>query len=211
MRFAGVALLLAWNSLHAAEPPLKLFAKNELDAATFAKAVNHFVDIGETTAINELLALSCNAKPDVVAGSRVSWVLRVLYLPKTLEPLRKPGYGALVDPAPEEAFAGWQLFPLVRSGDSYFVLSVSYLLGGLAEHPCDYLHYCLANGTFRKEHIPVPSRAQALEDAAALRSSPEWRAIKWAAQGEGGSYSASEEWVWKFVSSQAETIDALAE
>jgi len=210
MRVVGVALLLACNHLLAAEPSIELFAKREFNAATFATAVNHLVDIGETAAIRELLAGPLNAEPDLDAQGRASWLLRVLYLPKANVPLRKPGYGALVAPAPEEAFAGWPLFPLVRSGDTYFVLSVSYVIAGQPEAPRHYLEYCRDNGTFRKSHIPVPIRARALEDAAALRDSPQWRAIRWSAQGMGWSYSASEEDVWAFVRSQAETIDTLA-
>jgi hypothetical protein len=52
----------------------------------------------------------------------------------------------------------------------------------------------------------VPTRAQALQDAAALPKSKAWRDIKWEDSGEDWSYGYDEGDAWKFIQEQAESI-----
>ena len=100
----------------------------------------------------------------------------------------------------------WPLYPVAASGSSYFVLSEGYSLAGKAENPKDYLKYCRANGRFRKEPVPIPSKAQALKDLEQLRQSKAWKAIKWEDSGQGWKYTYNDDWVWQFIKKQAEEI-----
>ena len=105
-------------------------------------------------------------------------------------------------------FAGnWPLLPVAHAGISYFVLDQSYLLGGLPETGQAYIQYSQQNGVFRKRRVIVPSRAQAIKDALALRSSKEWRALKWKSSGQGWSYSLNEVVAWRVIRDQAISID----
>jgi hypothetical protein len=94
--------------------------------------------------------------------------------------------------------------PLAAPASSYFVLSEGYMLFGWPENPKEYLKYCRANGQFRKQSVPIPSKAQALKDLEQLRQSKAWKAIKWKDSGNGFDYIISEEWAWQFIKKQAE-------
>jgi hypothetical protein len=104
----------------------------------------------------------------------------------------------------------WPLYPVASFGKSYFVLSEgyfdSYIGTGRPEDPKAYLTYCRTEGKFRKEEIPIPTKDQALKDAAELRKSDAWKAIKWKDSGPGFSYTFSEKETWSFIKGQAEAI-----
>jgi len=100
----------------------------------------------------------------------------------------------------------WPLFPLAASGSSYFVLSEHYVGASSPERPKDYLKYCRSKGQFRKEAVPIPSKAQALKDLQQLWKSEAWKAIKWKDSGKGWSYDYSEDWVREYIKKQAEEI-----
>jgi hypothetical protein len=98
----------------------------------------------------------------------------------------------------------WPLYPVARSGSTYFVLSEGYDLGGVPEDPKAYLKHCQTKGKFRSERIPTPTRSQALKDLEQLRQTEAWKAIKWKDSGQGFSYTMSEESIWTFIKAQAE-------
>jgi hypothetical protein len=196
------------SSLHAELP--ELFRERSFNAASLAKAVNHFVALGEQAALRGLSAIAPNhdferdtVNKGVSISERVGWVCRILFQPKGNTPLREPGYGGPGLPYLTMPPARWPLYPVAASGDSFFVLSEGYILAGLPEHQKRYLAYCRSEGTFRMQRVPVPTRSQAEKDVSALRRSPAWKAIKWP---EGPVGTSLEEWIWCFIQAQAETI-----
>lgn len=187
--------------------PLRLFHERTFSAADLAKAVNHFIAIGEETAIRELtgLAPDHDFKRDIVGKGfdlpeRVGWVCRILFEPKNGKHLRPPMYGALnIQPHSRK---DWPGYPVAASGKSYFVLSQGYVLAGAAEEPTQYLEYCRTNGVFRKKPVPVPTRSEAQADVSSLRKSPAWIAVK-----QNGGGQEFEKWHWRFIQAQADSID----
>lgn len=203
IRTAGaisLLLVLISGSVSQAKTP-ELFTQGSVDAAALAKAVNHFVALGETRATQELMSLDPNH------SYGVGWVCRVLFSPKNHRPLRPPAYGVLMTFAdlsiPDRDSP---LFPVAASGNSYFVLGDAYLLGGWPEDPKHYVAYCSAEGTFRTKPVPVPTRAQAQQDTFLLRQSPAWRAIKWRDRGPRSKSELDEIRTWEFIKRQADSI-----
>jgi hypothetical protein len=202
-----LALLLAPQVACGAVP--RLFQQSDFTAASFAETVNHFVNLGEDAAVDELRGLVPDGKMDFQrkfnVNERIGWMCRVLFQAKSGS-LRRPAFGALDLPHNTMPDKSWPLYPVALSGSTYFVLSQGYHGRGVPEDPKEYLEYCRQNGVFRKMPITVPTRAQALKDAAALRQSAAWQAIKWQDSGENWSYTINEKWVWKFIQKQAEDI-----
>jgi hypothetical protein len=102
----------------------------------------------------------------------------------------------------------WPLFPVACSGSTYFVLSEGYAFEGFGrEMPNEYMAYCKEHGIFRKNPVKVPTREEAMKDAAALRKSKSWKAIKWKDSGQGYSfYIGDDQYAWSFIQKQAESI-----
>jgi hypothetical protein len=186
----------------------KLFHEKPFTCATLAEAANHYIAVGEKESIKELESLILDWDTDHEGGfsrnERIGWVCRILFEPKEKEPLRGPWFGGHHLPYNTMPLTAWPLYPVARSGSSYFVLSEGYTLRGVPENPKAYLSYCRTKGNFRKERVPVPTKLQALKDAEQLRQSEGWRAIKWNDSGPGWSYTMSENRVWGFIKGQAE-------
>ncbi len=198
-------------------PPQDLprrFLQADYNSRDLSQAANYFISMGEEKAFEKLSSLAsfngaerrwalAAASPKVTSfslNSRLSWMCRILYEPRGAEPLRPPRFGALSLPAmPLEK---WPLYPLVLSGDTYFVLGDGYNLAGLAESLTAYMDYCRTVGVFRKKTLPLPDRKQALRDCALLTTSENWKALKWT----DASYSIPEEDVTNRIKSQAERI-----
>ncbi len=202
-----IALLLTLQGAGGAVP--RLFQQKEFTAASFAEAVNHFVALGEEAAIQKLRGLATDGMADFKRGfsvnERIGWICRVLFEAKTGS-LRPPGFGSLSLPDRTMPAKTWPLYPVALSCSTYFVLSEGYSLDGLDEDPRDYIDHCHRTGVFRKEPVGVPTRAQAVADASALRHSVAWKAIQWKDGGQNWSYALDEEWVWSFIQKQAEDI-----
>jgi hypothetical protein len=194
----------------------RLFRQKEVDAAMFAEAVNHFVYIGEDAAVRELVGLASSntdltdfkmSKGEVWStNERIGWMCRVLFESKEGYPLRSPMFGGLMLPQRTMPLGNWPHYPVAKSGSSCFVLSEGYMLGGVAEPAEDYVLFCRQNGVFRTKRIAVPSKQTALRDAATLRNSAEWQAIKWTDSGQGFSYSMDEKSCFVFIYEQADRI-----
>jgi hypothetical protein len=199
----AIATIIATGSCQGEVP--KLFREKSFTCVTLAEAVNHYIALREEASVKELESLVSD-DPFSDKSLRMTWVCRILFQPKGDEPLRGPGYGEVWLPWNSMPLKSWPLFPLAASGSSYFVLSQRYTLAGIAEKPKDYLKYCRANGRFRKDAVPIPSKAQALKDLEQLRQSKAWKAIKWKDSGLGWSYYWSEDWIWEFIKQQAEGI-----
>ncbi len=209
-----IYLMLMTMGICRAEIP-KLFTEKPFNSVTLAEAVNHYVAIGETATIMELQQLAAQEKSDdnyfashgYCLGERISWVCRILYEPRGHSPLRGPKFGTLSIPERTMPLEKWPLYPLAISGSTYVVLNQSYTPKGKPEDVTHYLAYCKDSGVFRKNPVVVPTQEQAMKDAAALRKSEAWLAIKWR-DDEGFSYPMGEQWTWGFIQNQAKGIPA---
>ena len=187
----------------------ELFQQRDFTAATFAEAINSFVRLGENAAVQELRGLALDDTKDRGEWSvneRIGWMCRVLFDPKDSLPIRQPLFGALSLPYHTMPLSSWPRYPVALSGSTYFVLSEGYELSGLPEDSRDYIEHCRIHGVFRKTSIAVPTRAQALLDAAALRKSKAWTDIKWTDKDESWSYPMAEACAWEFIQKQANGI-----
>jgi hypothetical protein len=205
-------LMLMTLGIGHAEVP-KLLTERAFTSATLAEAVNHYVAIGEPAAIKELQ--QCAAEDAVhtawisnrgfSVGERVGWICRILYEPKGHSTLRAPKFGILNIPEKTMPADKWPLYPLALSGSTYLVLNQHYTPDGTPEEATHYLDYCRNNGVFRKSPVTVPTQEQAALDAAALRQTPAWKAIKWKDE-DGYSYPMGEQFTWSFLQNQAKLI-----
>ena len=195
-----------------AEVP-KLFRERAFNCVTLADAVNHFVGLGEDAAVKELEQLSeveaAEAKKNrgfdtrgFSINERIGWVCRILFEPKDGTYIRAPMFGKLDVPERYMPIAKWPLYPLALSGSTYFVLAESYSNDShKPEEPKHYIEYCVENGDYRKTPVKIASQAQMLKDAAALRQSAPWQAIRWQDE-NGDSYPLGEQWTWGFIQKQ---------
>jgi hypothetical protein len=212
IRFALLVVLIGAAPCQAEVP--RLFREKSLTCVTLAEAVNHYVALGEEKGLKELESLALDWESDFkhsrdkgfTINHRIGYVCRIVFEPKGKEPLRQPGFGAPSLPYISMPLTSWPLYPVAASGSSYFVLSEYWMIMGIPEKPKEYLKYCRNNGKFRKEAVPIPTRAQALKDLESLRQSKAWKAIKWKDSEPGLSYEISEEWVFSRIKPQAENI-----
>lgn len=182
----------------------------QISCATFAEAVNYYLDMGEGETIAALRSLIAANPTDPTRGrarTRMALVCRVLFEPKGKEPLRAPLFGGLYLPWSTMPRERWPLYPVVRSGSSFFVLSEGYYMpGGKPERTEEYLDYCCTEGRFRKERVPVPTREQALLDLQSLRDSEAWKSLKWKDDGQGFEYDRSEQSILEYLKAQTDWI-----
>ncbi len=205
-RLTIILLLLTLKIACGAVP--RLFQEKDFTSASFAEAVNYFVALGEDAAVVELRGLAtgpADSKLGFSLNERIGWMCRVLFEAKAGS-LRAPRFGALNLPYHTMPDTSWPLYPVALSGSTYFVLSQGYSGTGIPEDLKAYIQYCRQTGTFRNKPVTVPTKARAIADAATLRQSAAWLAIKWKDSGTGWSCSMSEEWAWDFVQRQAESI-----
>ena len=175
-----------------------LFTDHEFDSSTLANAANYFIARGEAATIEQLTEIAAQDRSgNIDLNERVGWVCRILW-ENEKTPIRQPLLGGLAGIDFDSASLGvWPLYPVVKSGDTYFVLSQGYMLGGQAEWMPNYIEHCCQNGTFRRWRIGVPDRQQAIQDAQAFRDSVRWRTE----YPDGGS-----SWAWGFIHQQAASI-----
>lgn len=185
---------------------LQLLRSSEFTCADIALAVNYYVNLGEEETLREFHDLVREkdeiGRPNI--KERIGWLCRILYEPDG-KPLRGPGLGGLMLPQDQMPLDKWPLYPVARSGDTFCVLSEGYRLSGLPEFMPDYFRYCTSAGSFRKAPLTVPSRATAIRDVNAIRSSHRWSQIKWQNAGQGFSYTINESWMWSMILAQAES------
>lgn len=97
----------------------------------------------------------------------------------------------------------WPFFPLCFSGNSFFAMSEGRLLAGYAEPPTSYIRFCQSKGQFRKKLLFVPTREQALVDAARVRELSDWKNIPLK---EEWWHEWGEKRTWEFIRHQAKAI-----
>jgi hypothetical protein len=220
-RLLVIVLVAALQTCYSDVP--RFLREEAFTCASFAEAVNHFVSLGEKAAVKELTNLEVDDRKDTNGFSvnvRIGFICRILFEPRGVEPIRAPAYGWLdtlgsmgLPPVfPSSSWTNisryWPLFPVARSRSTYFVLSEGYSFQGFGgpEKPKAYIKYCGEHGVFRKTLIDVSTRTEAMRDASALRKSKAWKAIKWKDSGEGYDFVESEDYAWKFILNQAESV-----
>lgn len=208
----AASMLLAVSMSCMADSP-RLFGQREFTCADFAETVNYYVDLGETAALADFAMRESDGEKYSRKGfdltGRIVMLCRVLYEPKSTQPLRDAMMGAFELPYMSMPASKWPMYPVTKAGQSYFVLSDGRILGGRAETLSNYLKYCAGSGVFRTKKVRVPTRAEAMSDVQLLHSSEAWKEIKWKWKGDPGNYyDFSEDWTWKYILKQASTIPA---
>ena len=201
----AVAAVLTVLFTPAPDKTPQLFKHSNVDSASIANAVNYYVSIGEEKAIRELGALSAMDLGPLdwfELNMRIGWVCRILFTPSDSDSLRPfPGGGLLIpyDTMPSDE---WPLIPIVKSNETFAVLSRECVCSGEPPNAREHLRYCSANGEFRTEPVAVPSKKKAIADLEKLRTSQRWCNILWSGQ----SYSLSEDKTWRTIIAQAEAV-----
>ena len=127
-------------------------------------AANVFIAMKADRAVQELrksFAMSDNYSDH---NLRLSLLCRVLFVPKGKEPLRGARLGSSGLPRETMPSSDWPNFPVVQAGKSFFVLSEVLEGTGIPEQLTDYLEYCLEEGVFRTELLPIPSKVESRGD-----------------------------------------------
>jgi len=179
-----------------------LFTDSDFNSATLANAANYFVARGEDASIVELAEIAAKDRNGHIAlDERVGWICRILWENDKI-PVRQPLLGGLsgID-FDSTKLNTWPLYPVAKSGDTYFVLSQGYMLGGRPEWMPKYIEHCRKNGTFRSSPVKVSDQKQAVKDVQAFRNSARWRAE---------FPSGGDQWNWGFIQAQADSIGELA-
>ena len=175
-----------------------LFSVEHFDSSTLVNATNYFIARGEESTIVELTEIAAKERDNSIdLTERVGWVCRILWANEKT-PIRQPLLGGLsgID-FDSTKLNTWPLYPVAKSGDTYFVLSQGYSLGGRPEWIPNYIEHCRQNGTFRRWSLTVPARDQAMQDIQTFRDSTRWRAEF----PNGGA-----KWTWDFIQGQAYSI-----
>ena len=200
---AVVSVLVAYAASAKNRIP-RLFSMSHVDSAALANAANYYISMGEENAIQELLKLKDHESVElgeIELNMRIGWLCRILYLPPESGSFRPFPMGGLLLPHETMPIEKWPLFPIVKSGDTFAVLSREFVMSGAlptVEHYFD----CVGNGTFRTENIVVPGRRAATGDIKNLRSSTRWTDIKW----NGVNFNFSEANTWKQILAQAKSV-----
>jgi hypothetical protein len=168
------------------------------DVATLALTVNHYVRLGEAAAFADLRRRAAKMDRDRNSsrhGTRITHVARILWGSSGVA-LRRCRDGGYMDlPYLSMQPSAWPYFPMVRPGESIFVMSEFRIVAGVPEPVADYLNYCRSEGRFRRRPVPVPNRDQASRDLTALQASPRWQALRWNEDVGHTRYSMHPEWV----------------
>lgn len=215
LRCSLAAWVLIWATLacrftnaHDEWESLEYFSKKQFNASDLAEAANHFIEMGETQALKKMEEVSITRQtkgPGDPTSLRMIFLMRVIFQPQK-QAIRRPLIGAFFIPIDGNDQANWPHFPLVKSGDSYFLLTNSMGGTGIPESTTKYLQHCMEHGTFRKEKISVPNRKQAESDLDKLWLSKRWQSIDWKVPNP----QAAEQHYRKFIQKQAETIEDKA-
>jgi len=209
----GLVALLSFGIAHADEP--EIFQGKQFNAAMMAKAVNHYVAIGEPAAREELARLARRADqsafqqhwaPITFTGqdiaSRVSWMCLILWPVRPGNESRPPMFGGLYAIEGHVKRESFPLYPVAQSGATYFVLADAYVLGGHPETASHFLADCESHGSFRRQPVAVPTRREAQRDVSMLRQSSGWTAPRM----PGSSQDSWEQPAWAFIQDQANSI-----
>jgi len=182
--------------------PPGLFLQERFNAVSLGNAANHYIKLGEAKTLREFESLirDNDAIPKYNSEERVFWLCRILFSFQESTPIRPPHLGTL--PLPHDQFcpADWPVYPLAKSGNSYFVLCEGYSLTGMPEPIDKYFKACKTYGNFRTQTIAVPTLFECQQDLMRLRQSRRWKMINW--KNESSWYTATESDVLDYMAKQ---------
>lgn len=164
-----------------------IFSQKDFDTVVLANAVNHFVELGETAAVEQLKKIASQdfASSKIDLTFRVACVSRILWendeAPIAAPRLGVYGGGISVDRNKQQGLNNWPKYPVAKSGKSFFIV-VHSGRGGTGLGPnggiAKYIDHCQANGTFLATAIPVPNSEESSADLATLLDSERWKNSK---------------------------------
>lgn len=197
------SLLVVANATDQLDVP-KVFTTKDFSSADLARSANKYIAMGEKKAVQSLkkLALETRAsKQGMQINTRITWICRMIFEAKE-KPIRRPLVGALMIPINGNDAARWPLFPLAKSGETFFVLGQAGFGTGIPEGADKYIEYCQHNGKFRKAPLTIPEQQRAQKDLKKLKDSKRWQEINW----KTANPKATEAWFWKSIAEQARSI-----
>ncbi|HQY88104.1 MAG TPA: hypothetical protein PK402_05555 [Tepidisphaeraceae bacterium] len=191
----------------------------EFTSASFAEAVNYFVEMGEEEAIRNLKGWSAAVwnsygtqesafKYDSGRlNQRLVLVCRVLFEPKDEKSLRRLPFDIYELHPSDLLRENWVHYPVANAGSSFFLPSMKfgYYCGGIST--VEFMMLCESEGIFRTEKIPVPTREEALRDLELLITSPTWKSLTWAEKGPCLPDPIREDQIIARMKLQAESIE----
>jgi hypothetical protein len=162
-------------------PPAAPLFPSDPTVFELISVANHFIALGEEETFAEVTRRWNADRRDSSLAEQISWLCRLLYIPKDEKNIREPGFGGWRDGFGPNSFEGkdWPFFPLFQSQGIFFLFPANYLLAGSAEDPIDYLKYNRENGEFRRRLFTVPSEENARRALEAFFASHAWKNIKW--------------------------------
>ncbi|MEL7500575.1 MAG: hypothetical protein AAFN77_23485 [Planctomycetota bacterium] len=174
----SILVLAVPGKLLAQDAVPKFFTNAKTNSAELASAVNHFVELGEQQSAEVLrgIADSQTFSNEIDLQFRVACVARIVWQ-NARKPVAPPslglyGGGVTVDSGNQ---AEWPLFPVAKSGDSYFIVVHGGRGGtGTSANLGSYINKCRANGTFLVKKIKLQTSQQCEADAKSLRQSKRW-------------------------------------
>jgi len=177
--YVGTICLGEDNEFQTSTP--ELFLRTQFNAVSLVNAANHCIRLGETETLREFerLIRENGAIPTYNLEERVFWLCRILFAFEENAPIRPPQLGTLPLPHDQFHLTDWPIYPLAKSGNSYFVLCEGYSLAGMPEPIDQYFKLCKAHGNFRTESIVVPSILESQQDLMRLQQSNQWKRINW--------------------------------
>ena len=162
---------------------LRVFvSQNRLSSSAFLGAANELIALREKEAIRVLRGELAAATEYSKESFRVYMACRVLFTPKGKEPLRRARFGKSGLPEESMPMNSWPMFPIVQSNSSFFMFVEDYEGTGIPERLSSYLDYCVEQGAFRTQPLPVPAREECERNLKTLLESMSWNRIRWASQ-----------------------------
>lgn len=174
----------------------------DINAFLLAEATNHYISLGEKATIEEFkkLAEQDFFSNDVDTTFRIACLCRILWA-NDEEPISPPklgmyGQGVRNHQKSDNSSTAWPLYPLAKSGSTYFVVVHGGRGGGRTVPISTYIEQCQQGGTFRQQEIAVPTNQRAVDDAEALRNSTRWD-TEFSTENDTNT--------WNFIERQTET------
>jgi len=177
-------------------------------AAMLAHSANSLIALGKEEAIRVLNTLPKDdtGKEGLNQIIRISWLCRLLFIPKNGNVLRAPLFGTPKLPYKTMPLEKWKYYPLAMSEGVIFVLSDDYIYSNNPEEIGHYIDYCVNNGQFKNEVYSVPTRVEAVQALEKLLTSERWKKIRWFHQEVYQKYSFDEKAQIEFLKRQVDPL-----
>ena len=210
---------------------LPILEQRQFGPHDLARSANALIALGEEKAVKELESriTDWGRGKGYCTNERIGWLCRLLFDPRPVtksadpgptpggrprttkvgsRPIRRPLFGALTLPYKSMPLSRWPKYPLAIQDGVAFVLSEGYMLGGMPEHPGQYIAHCRKHGTFRRTPFTIPDRPTASRALEKLLRSPRWKAIRWSHEEKNLKYFVDEGGCIDGLKSQVKRVPA---